>query len=277
MFADQRADLVAAGIPTESDDALICPICWEEKLFDELTIDHVVPESVGGTLTVLTCCRCNNDQGSDLDAHLAQFQKTADAFRGRGTLKTELDIGGNRLVANLRLGQASNDFLVVGKATDPAASDRSKKEFAGGKVSEVKFKILCGYTENSFQTALLRAAYLILFMRCGYEYAKHDIVQVIRRRIIEPALDTPRLASLILDVKEFAPQKDSQHYIIRGKVSGIPLALVIIRVRRETTRYLGVYLPIPSGRSDKFFGMMEACAQAYDGKAVTFEVAQAWV
>ena len=149
-----------------------------------------------------------------MDAHLAQYQTIADAFRGHGTLKAKLNINGHELAANLQWGDRRSDFRVVDKATDPAASEGSKSQFADGKVSQVDFTLYFNYITNNFQTAVLRAAYLILFKCFGYEYVQHDIVQVIRRRIADPSLGHPRLASLIFEARNLTPPYDSQHDVV---------------------------------------------------------------
>jgi len=251
------------------DGSLICPLCWQETAYDDLSLEHVVPISVGGTCKILTCQQCNNEHGSDLDAHLAQYQTVADAFRGHGTLPTILKVNGNEVVANLEWRDGSKNFIVVGKASNPAASDAIQQEFKAGKVSEVNVTLHFGYAKNNFQTAVLRAAYLVIFKCFGYQYAKHDVVQVIRRRICDLSLQHPRLGSLILELRNCRPPYDEPHLVTRGNVNGVEFFLVIIRVRKATTTYLGAYLPVPGDRDEEFFHVMEQCAREHHGETLT--------
>jgi hypothetical protein len=264
-----RRSLEAAGMTTSSRDSLVCPLCWRETACDELTREHVVPRSVGGSQTVLTCRACNNDHGRSLDAHLSEYQRTADAFQGHGVLPTTLDVNGNRLAANLRWGEGRKDFVVVGKATSPGAWAAVQADFAAGKVSELRFTLAPRFCKHSFQTAILRAAYLVLFKCFGYEYVRHEVVQVVRRRIADPTLGHPRVASLTFEARNLSPPYDAQHYVVPGNVNGVEFFLVVLRVRRSTTRYLGAYLPVPVDRSQEFFGLMERCAKDYNGKTLT--------
>jgi len=268
-FDHYRKSLTAAGISTVSADSLICPLCWQETSYGDLTIEHIVPSSVGGKQTILTCRRCNNNQGRDLDSHLVQYQKIVDAFQGHGFLKTNLNIKDHKLVANLKWGNGYKHFRIVDKATNPAAREELQQEFADSNVSTMNCTLFFDYIKNNFQTAVLRAAYLIIFKCFGYEYACHEIVQVVRRRIANPSLEYPRLASLILEARNFNPPYDAQHYVIPGNVNGVEFFLVIIRVRRTTTTYLGAYLPVPVNRSDEFFDLMELCAKEHNGKTLT--------
>jgi len=86
-FRLYRSSLDEVGIPTAADDALICPLCWEETSFDDLTPDHFVPESVGGKDTILTCSRCNHDHGSRLDSHLTNYQRMMDAIAANAIMR----------------------------------------------------------------------------------------------------------------------------------------------------------------------------------------------
>lgn len=269
IFSHYRKSLAVAGLTTSSADSLICPLCWQETPFDSLSLEHIIPSSVGGTRKILTCRRCNNEHGSTLDSHLSQYQAVKDAFNGYGTLSTKLNVNGKEVIANLEWTAGSKNFKIVGKASNPAASGGIQEDFKAGEVSSVKCNVAFGYSKNNFQTAILRAAYLVLFKRFGYEYVKHEIVQAIRRRICDPLLDHPRLSSLILEIREFQPPGDESYFIVPGDVNGVEFFLVIIRVRKATTTYLGAYLPKPGDRCDDFFDLMEQCSREYNGKAFT--------
>jgi hypothetical protein len=269
-FAFLRKSLVAAGLSTDRAESLICPLCWLETPYDQLTLDHTVPRKVGGTLETLTCVNCNNNQGSDLDSNLVQYQKVTDALQGHGTLRTRLDINGHELIANLEWGEKSKNFYVVEKATNPAACAGSRQEIVSGKVSAFNFTTFLGYSRDNFNRAVVRAAYLVLFQRFGYGYARHDTVQMIRRRIADPSLQHPQLGSLVLEARNFSAPCVSQHFFVNGNVNGVGFFLVFIRVRRKTTTYLGAYLPLPERRDGEFFDLMEQFTKANDRKTLTF-------
>lgn len=264
-----RNSLTTTGLTTANDNAVLCPLCWQETSYDDLSLEHMVPGSVGGTQTTLTCRRCNNLHGRDLDSHVAHFQRVKDALKGHGTLKTTLNINGHELAANLEWGSDFKNFRVVGKATNPAASKASLEEFKAGKVSEVNFTVNFDYVRNNFNTAVLRAAYLILFNYFGYKYARHDIVQIVRRRIADRSLLHPNLSSLVLEARNFRPPVDNQHFVVGGDVNGVDFFLVIIRVRRKTTTYLGAYMPVPVPRCNEFFDLMELTAREHNGGKLT--------
>jgi hypothetical protein len=244
-------------------------LCWQETKYDDLTLDHIVPKSLGGSRTILSCRRCNNDQGRDLDAHLSQHQKITDAIQGHGALKTKLYVNGREIVANLELGEGGMNFIVAGKATNPAAWKAVRDEFACGKVSTIDGTLFAGYRKNNFRTAVLRCAYLAVFEEFGYAYLQHEVVQVLRRRIARPTLRDPNLASLIFEAQNCRLPFDAQHYLVSGNVNGVSFYLAIIRARRATTKYFGAFLPIPGAKSGEFFDLMEKYAAEHNGESLT--------
>ena len=269
LFDRYRRSLAAAGLVTAHDDSLICPLCWQETTYAGLSCEDFVPRSVGGRRKTLTCRKCNNKQGSFIDEHLSQFQRSRDAFQGHGTFRAKLIVSGNEVTANLKWGKRRKDFSVVGKASNPAVSNEIEEYFKTGKVPQLNFTILFGYAKNNFQTAVLRAAYLVLFKCFGYEYANHEIVQTIRRRICDPSIEHPRLGSLIIELRNCRLPYDKQHVVAPGKVNGVGFFLVIIRVRKATTTYLGAFLPAPGERSDEFFDLMEQWSRKHDAGTFT--------
>lgn len=272
LFDHYRNSMIVAGLTTTADDSLICPLCWQEKRYDELSLEHVVPRSVGGTGKTLTCRRCNNEHGSELDVHLTKFQSVADALQGKGALSTKLNVNGKQVIANLKWGEDSNDFQIVGKASNPATWAAIQDEFKAGKVSKLRFTVLCGYARNNFQSAVMRAAYLVVFKCFGYEFAKNEVVQVIRRRITDRSLANPDLGSLVVELHDCTFPYDEPHVVVPGDVNGVAFFLVIIRVRKFTTSYVGAYLPVPQARSEEFFELMEQYSHEHDGDTLTIPI-----
>lgn len=257
-----------ADLCTDQENALICPLCWTNTGYDDLSIEHVLPGSVGGSATVLTCRKCNNEHGSSLDSQLAQFQKFKDALQGHGKIATELCINGKRLVANL--DWQNRNFHVVDKATNPRMNDSVKADFHAGLVESVFVTLSLGFAKNQFDRAILRAAYLILFRTFGYQYIRHEIVQILRRRICDPECEFPRLGSLIVEFRNKNNFPDHlPHFVTGGDVNGIPFFLVILRVKKTAMSHIGVFMPHLESPEDVFFELMEQCSQLHDGERLT--------
>lgn len=68
----------------------MCPMCGASFSRDaieshELSIEHVIPESLGGTLKTLTCTKCNNKSGTMLEAHLVRRFTNQDFMARKST------------------------------------------------------------------------------------------------------------------------------------------------------------------------------------------------
>jgi hypothetical protein len=269
LFEHCRQSLAAAELTTVSERALICPLCWQETPYGDMSLEHAVPGAVGGKYTTLTCRRCNNDQGAALDSHVANFQTIIDTFKGHGALPVTLDVNGKRMAANLKWGDGSKDFHVVAKASNPKEVAAIQQDFKAGLVPELSFSFSYGYALNLLNTALLRAAYLVLFKCFGYEYARHEIIQSLRRRICDTSLDQPQLGPLMIQLQNGELPYDEPHLIAPGNVNGVEFFLVILRLKKETTTWRGVYMPIPGERDAEFFGLMEQCSREHNGERLT--------
>lgn len=264
LFQHCRRSLAAAEMTTASERSLVCPLCWQETAFQDLSLEHAVPGAVGGKHTTLTCRKCNNDQGATLDSHVANYQAVTDAFKGHGTLPVTLKVNGKRMVANLHWG--TKNFHVVPKASNPNEVTAIRQDFKNNDVPEFSFSLSYGYALNTLNTALLRAAYLVLFKCFGYEYARHEIVQSLRRRICETSLEQPQLGPLMIQLQNAELPYDEPHLIAPGNVNGVEFFLVILRLKKETTTWRGVYMPNPGDRDAEFFDLMEQCSREHDGE-----------
>jgi hypothetical protein len=100
LFETFAADL--AVLRPEFADQVLCPLCMgsfsraaiTDKGIDGLSIEHVVPGALGGRLQTLTCRRCNNRDGSALDAHLVNMVRVQEWSEADGsTLKGRVNVG----------------------------------------------------------------------------------------------------------------------------------------------------------------------------------------
>ena len=62
---------------SKTKQVFVCPLCLDEftkseMLDNKVSEEHIIPSSLGGNFTTLTCKKCNNEDGSELDAHVIQ-------------------------------------------------------------------------------------------------------------------------------------------------------------------------------------------------------------
>jgi hypothetical protein len=59
------------GVPVLDPD--YCPYCNKRYSTEQMTIDHVIPECIGGArLKTPACAKCNNRMGAEIDPLLTQ-------------------------------------------------------------------------------------------------------------------------------------------------------------------------------------------------------------
>lgn len=269
LFANGRERMTEAGIATEVNNSLLCPLCWEEVPFENLSIEHIVPSSVGGKSKTLTCRKCNNEHGASLDVHLTNYQRTKDAFKGHGTMPVEMNINGNRMVANLVWGEETKNFIVVGKASDHRAIAAIQDDFRANKVPEFAFTLNYGYAIDNFNRAVTRSTYLALFERFGYRYAQRDVIQALRLRVMDGALESPDLNLLVIGLGTAELLRDGDYLILRRNIEGTNCFLVIIRAQGNSTSYLGAFFPDDPISIKDFEMLMEQHMKKTDRKQVT--------
>ena len=162
---------------------------------------------------------------------------------------------GQKVAVNVRRDSASKgtQIDIVGGASNEAAWRTIQAALAKGSTDELKLTLLPGYTEDRFQTALLRSAYLILFQVFGYHYVRNRAVQELRRRISDPSLRSPDLATLIGAVQESSIVVDNDYYIVHGFMDDVPFFQVVIRHKRGTESRYFVMMPVPHKKEDQFF------------------------
>src|SRR4029450_5965370 len=88
-------------------DVIWCPLCrkpFGRSTLDtgELTEEHIIPEALGGKIITLTCKKCNNTDGGQIDSHFIQKVRVDEALRGyHGSIHSAVYINGHRVSADV--------------------------------------------------------------------------------------------------------------------------------------------------------------------------------
>jgi len=228
----------------------ICPLCRREFTSEQLkntgdnflTIEHILPESVGGNEIVLTCKQCNNNYGSKLDSHLKRGIDTMQ-FNAGGTgvnkdahFKIDDGIESNgRIYFNER---GIPNFHFEGRRTNPKHHDYLKK-LVQGKVPSgtINFK-LSTYDRIKFKAALLKSAYLKAFKDLGYIY------------MLNVNSEIPRKSVLIFDSSNQAFEG-----VFRFKDDTPPFGLSILTKPKELQGYLVSFM-LKIGKKNEHYGVI---------------------
>lgn len=259
IFKRFREDLAAAGLETSGEDSLICPLCWQEAGFNSLSLEHVVPGSVGGTRRVLSCESCNNRDGSSLDSQLRNLIRSADAWTGKGTLRGRVSLGDHSAAVNCQIDpQSELKVEIVGKASDPTAVAGIREKMKAGEARKISLSTT-SFDPLELNAAIMRAGYLAAYDFFGYRYIAREDVQLIRRKIADRTLDVPDFRTLVIgyDSDPFRPQKTFA--VGCGSVNSTDVVAVLARLRSpesDTTVDRAALLPSSAASDGDFFDKM---------------------
>lgn len=261
MFSELRSQMLETGLSTISENAIICPLCWQETDSDELTVEHIVPGSIGGSQTTLTCKKCNNSHGSKLDRQLSELQKFENSLSGDGVLRGTLHTGNERLAVDIHQLAGDTNFVVVPKASNPkhVASSIAKAKAGNIESMKVRFPI---FDPTKLNAAFLRIGYLAAFKTAGYSLIKTELLQQCRIHIADCGIPNILVDALVLRFTSFDPNWDFDFCISGCNAAGLDAAIVVIRSQLKGSNnrsFWGVFLPDSFGN---FFSEIKTAALA---------------
>jgi len=170
------------NIKFKKADIYVCPLC--KRSFERsslkhnsktpLTLEHILPRSVGGKETVLTCKQCNNSHGSIFDSQLKKMLETKKfGDKTPGASKNASFMINNSIPTNGRIffnREGKANFLFKPERTNPKFHNAIENIF---KSEQLKFDVnftIQTFDKNKFDLALLRTAYLKAFKELGYAF-----------------------------------------------------------------------------------------------------------
>ena len=157
-----------------------------------------MPDALGGRVTTLTCRRCNNTAGAQLDSHLVKRVRV----EGRSNpILADVQFCGTKFRGKVHLPEsASNSLRIYGfpKQSDPREINRFFSLLDEGiwDGQELQLHLEAGYALVPSAVALLRSAYLLMFRLFGYRYICDRSAVVIRESISRPTMETDGLKGI---------------------------------------------------------------------------------
>lgn len=179
-----------------------CPICGlgypESSAIkgDDLTLEHVPPESFGGKPILLTCRNCNSLSGYTLDVSVSskkKFEYFGRIVHGqeKGTIPfAMLSLGDIQIAVSIQR-ENSFDIRPLEMANAPTILEKYQRHLmnsSGNKGKDLKFNLSTSYKYNnrSFKLSYLKSAFLMVFAWLGYRYAFDPRLNVVRQQVQEP-------------------------------------------------------------------------------------------
>lgn len=232
-----------------------CPVCCKLFSFDDLksrklTDEHIIPEALGGKLLVLGCRVCNNYLGSKVDSHLVNEMRSRDAANGKISIPVTMFIGGHRTLNLMQFRpdvQKKMELKVVKQASDPKAIEGAMRALKEGQ-NEIKIEMRANYIEGRAKIALLKTAYLGLFLEAGYKYIFNRALDPIRSQLKSPLIYDSIFDGAFIELNNFESNVDRELYFFN--IPEPKCILVTIKLKAAERRYRGVFMPLPN--SDPF-------------------------
>jgi hypothetical protein len=248
LFDQLSRDLATTN--PELAGTVLCPLClgrfWADSLHSKtLTIEHIIPSKLGGTDSTLTCKACNNRTGAAGDNHFIRAIKALDTLESNGTFRASLgsDDGQISVDFTCRSGTPEDpiDIQIVHQASNPTAVKSIPGMLRSGQHLHLKFNF--GLVSELHERGVLRAAYLSVFKALGYRYA----MSLGGMQVREILKGKGKIPNVIVQAHPNMGLRRQALVLPFQKPDAFSFFLVLLKLRRELTRYLAVLLPSPDG------------------------------
>ena len=261
----------------EYEGMFACPLCG--RLFPrdaidsgDVTIEHIIPKSIGGKLETLTCRSCNSRAGTEPDAPIVQRLRVEDTLSGEGDAPL-------RITFTVGVGETFADIYFSTHGTTPTkvhgirrlfhrARHRQapKALYSGTQVFSLHANL--GYKSQRSHVALVRSAYLMLFRYFGYGYIKYSMANEVRGQIGNPDEQS--------EVMRGVTRLDSRPEIPNGVAiltnpRDLRCFFVFLDFSRETENYFGVAMPGLDEHADALYTRLGAWTDRF-GKTLDAEL-----
>jgi hypothetical protein len=278
-FLEMSADL--ATVLAGKSNVILCPLCFVEFGFADigrmddsieprLTIEHVIPESAGGTALTLTCKKCNSDTGREIDSHFAR------RFRVEETMKS----GGEISARRKGKGMGAPAFLTINpqgfhcrlEPTTPKMAALFQKRFSQYETGERELRMSVNTNIDSLKlvASMVKTAYLGLFIDWGYKYAVLPMLDWVRKGIREPGKERECFLETVVSARitDFADlRKEPTRMSFDAVCGGIKVSCSVINGILGDGAFWVLLPPISDLNSGSCDGLKRA-AQGIMGKSL---------
>ena len=182
---DKLFSLYAANLKIykpELDDKFLCPIC--QKIFDRsalcgdhpsISIAHIIPESMGGHQSTITCTKCNNTIGSKFDNHPKLEKEYYEWLNGKRKDYCQINCGKDNTPAFCKFGYDSEKSMPSISFWPAAKFEPNYQIFlesARHDWSNFTFNIKTRgfFNPVKLNISLIHSGLLLMFYQFGYEY-----------------------------------------------------------------------------------------------------------
>lgn len=203
LYSNQLRNLVSEGLLPGVElpfvDTYICPICLKafssKDLADSspnmLTLEDAPPKSLGGKANVLTCRKCNNTCGHEIDFHLTErlIEIDSRAFLPNTQMKAKLKHKGKTVQGTVKVDSVGK--IVVTHATKnnhPENLNSYISQTGKGNAVEIEYP-KSRVDVHRLEVALLKTGYMLAFAKFGYAFILDTAFDQIREQLKNPEME----------------------------------------------------------------------------------------
>lgn len=175
-----------------------CPLCKNEFGFNaidrsELSLAHMIPDFLGGDFWTLSCAKCNNTIGSQIEGAESKRRRYWEQFRDGGRIESRIYIEEKHkyVPAEMQINQTDNKNIIgfkINNGNREVIHDIDQgiqKSIENHEKFKFKFDLKLP-DWNVASLTYLHAAYLFLFTQFGYHWTNSKCSEKIRLQILSP-------------------------------------------------------------------------------------------
>lgn len=239
-------------------DFYLCPLClksFQELHLDQneenpLTIEDVPPKKLNGKPILLTCKKCNNENGSVYDSELGKWYNTFCALEGKGDLDLKMKIDSSKsFKVQFSRDRDFDKVDIKSNHKNPYAKQNIDKMNSVGK-AKVNFIFDSGDAKK-INDGFLRFAYLYTFHFFGYAYVFspggryiNDYLSFDKNKEHVPLVVTNGLKNLKQGIYKISEPEDFTSF------------LVVFSLGVDVKKTIGILIPGPTEENINNFKLL---------------------
>lgn len=174
----------------------ICPICLDQfaesaldqKIENPLSLEDAPPKSLGGKAKILTCKKCNNTCGHEIDKHLTERMQELDnhKFMTNTEFTAKFEINGNTVQGKISIDE---NGTMTAYHMDKNNNPIKLKDYIKTAKKDTVINLQIDKKQVNpinLQIALLKTGYLLTFEKYGYSLILDNSYQRIRNQLKNP-------------------------------------------------------------------------------------------
>lgn len=177
-------------------ETYMCPICMKffsredlnQQSANPLTLEDVPFKSLGGSPVILTCRKCNNFCGQNIDYHLVERMRQLDhsQFMPETETNASFERNGIKIQGRIRVEKDGTIMAIhMMKRNNPNVFERFIKDNLPDTLLNIAF-FRTPVKPDMIHLALLKIGYLLVFEKYGYAFICDDEKQRIRNQLLNP-------------------------------------------------------------------------------------------